>query len=202
MLRAAANPLAARDGWICFSPKKTGKTMLIKKDNRVPARCMEVFISSFAFLPDFFRFEGSVVRMLLPWQGSVAGMGLPGAAAWLDHGLVPPCSSEPGRGFVSWLASRSALGSTMSSAQGQSLAGSAQRQAELSSPWLSAWGGYSLPNVPHCFGASPRWLHAMSAHPPAQGQGSPSLIAPDFVDLGPPLPFPVPGRRTQQSPQH
>lgn len=70
-----------------------------------------------------------MIRMPLPWRGSVPGMGMPGAAAWPDRGLVPPCSSEPGRGFVSRLASGSALGSAISSAQGQNPPGSAQRQA-------------------------------------------------------------------------
>lgn len=30
-----------------------------------------------------------MVRMPLPWRGSVPGMGMPGAAAWPDRGLVP-----------------------------------------------------------------------------------------------------------------
>lgn len=92
-------------------------------------------------------------------------MGLPGAAAWPDHGLVPSCSSEPGKqehsGLSHELSPRSKPGWVCPKAGKAQLA-----VAERSR-------GYSFPNVPRCFGASPRQLHATSAHPPAQGQGPP-----------------------------
>lgn len=111
----------------------------------------------------------------------------------LDHGLVLPRSREPGRGFVRRLASRSAAGSAVSSAQGQSSAGSTQRQAELSSPWPSArergGGGDAIPSqtCPRHFGASPRWLRASSAHPRGRDHTG-------FVDLSVPLSHPCPAK--------
>lgn len=121
-----------------------------------------------------------MLRMLVPQE--VAGMGMPGAVALAGASF----SWSPGGICQGWQA-----GALQAQPGAQPKVKACLGLAQLSKAKHS---GFAFPNVPWCFGASPGWLHAPTAHAPVPALGPHSLLTADFFVLCLPLSFPVPGR--------
>lgn len=181
MPRAAANPLAARDGWICSSPKKTRKTTLIKKDNRVPARCMGLL---FLLLPFFLIFSG--LRVL--WSGCRSlggvrclGWGCPEPRLGRTVGLCLPAPRSPGGDFSAGWQAGALWAQPSAQPKVKTRLGLPKDRQELSSPWPSARGSSPSQTCPIDFGASPAWLHATSGRRSQQSRRHEQPLLPTVV---------------------